>query len=343
MKQHQEQQSGSEESKDSYSDDDDKSDNPDELDIDMECMMQVEEESDNMQKKTQDGQSNKEDVNVRKNEEKQSSNQMDSLQEAKQDVNVQKKSSPPTASKHDSDETQTADISKEKVIKNEGNTCTSASITAGKLVNKAKARIKGTWHFAKKHKKIDIKARMCKLCGLVKETLEKLEKHMHKKHKKFKYKCQFCSKLYKSKNGIYKHKLYHTIGLRYICKKCDKGFMFFSQYREHSNVHTDSVKHKFPCRKTGCNKYYGSTHACNYHEQHHKGQVLKCTFQEKKGGPKCGVMCNSKQSMDIHVRGTHGEGWNALCRKHYYWPAGKTKHEKKCTQCKAIKKKNAKK
>ena len=69
---------------------------------------------------------------------------------------------------------------------------------------------------------------------------------------------------------------------------------------------------------------------------------MKCTFQEKKGGPKCGVTCNSKQSMDIHVRGMHREGWNALCRKHYYWPAGKTKHEKKSTQCKAIKKKKCK-
>ena len=187
IKQQQEQQSGSEESKDSYNDDDEKSDNPDKLDIEMECMMEIEEESDNMQKKTQDGQSNK-DVNVWKNEEKQSSNQTDSLQEAKRDVNVQKKSSLPAASKQDSDETQTEDVSKEKVIKNEGNASTSTSITAGKLVNKAKARIKGTWHFAKKRQKIDIKARTCKLCGLVKETLKKLEKHMRKKHKKFKYK-----------------------------------------------------------------------------------------------------------------------------------------------------------
>ena len=152
---------------------------------------------------------------MQKNKEKQSSNQTDTLQEAKQDVNVQKKSSSPAASKQDSDETQTADFSKEKVIKNEGPASTSTSIIASKLVNKSKARIKGTWHFAKKHQKINIKARMCKLYGLVKETLKKLEKHMHKKYKKFKYKCQFCGMLYKSKNGIYKHKLYHTIGLHY--------------------------------------------------------------------------------------------------------------------------------
>ena len=51
-------------------------------------------------------------------------------------------------------------------IKIEGGTIqTSATITAGKLVNKAKSCVKGTWHFAKKCQKIDEKARTCKLCG----------------------------------------------------------------------------------------------------------------------------------------------------------------------------------
>ena len=72
-------------------------------------------------------------------------------------------------------------------------------------------------------------------------------------------------------------------------KKCDKAFMFFAQYQEYSNVHMDSVKNKYSCHKSGCDKYYGSTHAQNYHEQHHKVKTLKCTFQEKKGNPKCGV------------------------------------------------------
>ena len=139
---------------------------------------------------------------------------------------------------------------------------------------------------------------------------------MRLKHKKLKYKCRFYSKVYETKNGLYKHKLYHTIGLRYVCKKCDKAFMFFSQYREHCNVHTDSIKHKYLCRKTGCDKYYGLTRARNYHEQHHKPRTYKCSFKEKKGEPECGVTCNSKQSLALHVHGIHGEGWNALCGKH---------------------------
>ena len=88
--------------------------------------------------------------------------------------------------------------------------------------------------------------------------------------------------------------------------------MFFSQYWEHCNVHTDSIKHKYPCRKTGCDKYYGSTRACNYHEQHQKPRTYKCSFKEKKGEPEHGVTCNSKQSLAVHVCGIHGEGWKAV-------------------------------
>ena len=126
-----------------------------------------------------------------------------------------------------------------------GNVQKNVTITAGKLINKARSRVKGSWHFVKSKRHIDEKARTCKICGQVKDTLQKLEKHMRKKHKKFKYKCRFCSKLYLSKNGLYKHKLYHRIGLHFTCKKCDRTFMFYLQYREHCNVHTDT--NRLPC------------------------------------------------------------------------------------------------
>ena len=98
------------------------------------------------------------------------------------------------------------------------------------------------------------------------------------------------------------------------------------------------VKSKFPCCKTACDKYYGSTRAWNYCDQHHKIKTLKCTLQEKKGWPKCSVTCNSKQSMDIHVWGTHCDGWDTFCGKHFDWLAVKTKHEKKLPHAKVLKK-----
>ena len=149
----------------------------------------------------------------------------------------------------------------------------STSSVAAKLIQKAKSRIKGSWHFAKQKQKIDTKQRTCKVCGLVKANLTKLEEHMRKKHKSFRYKCRYCKKTYQTKNGLYKHKLYHTVGLRYNCKDCTMGFMLFSQYREHRNVHTTSSKHRFPCRK-GCDKDYGSTRARNNHERQHQAKKI---------------------------------------------------------------------
>ena len=217
----------------------------------------------------------------------------------------------------------------------------SKSSVAAKLIQKAKSRIKGSWHFAKQKQKIDIKQPMCKVCGLVKANLTKLEEHMRKKHKSFRYKCRYCKKTYQTKNGLYKHKLYHTVGLRYNCKDCTMGFIFFSQYREHRNVHTTSSKHRFPCRK-GCDKDYGSTRAQNYHERQHQAKKIVCKFKIKKG-EKCRLEFTSKQSYEVHYRGFHGPGWDSLCGKNYKWPAKKTQHENECTVCKGIKKRKAKK
>ena len=299
--------------------------NGEDLELDMEKMMEGTKDSENVQKNDNAVEINNNDGNVQNTNEDLNSddaklhiNQEKELPESNESVdnvdNVQRRNDALKKEQEvlQSDESdgnvqkKVTDVNVTKAgkgaIKIEGGTIqTSAVITAGKLRNKAKSRVKGTWHFAKKCQKIDKKARTCKLCGQLRDTLEKLEKHMRQKHKKFKYKCHFCAKLYQTKNGLYKHKLYHTVGLQYICKKCDKGFMFFSQYREHSNIHTQSVKHKFPCQKKGCDKYYSSTHARNYHEKHHKTKILKCAFQEKKGGPICSLTCNSSRSLAIHI------------------------------------------
>ena len=233
---------------------------------------------------------------------------------------------------------ESVDTDSRKMLNVQKNVCVAAS----KLVVKARANIKGSWHFVNKKRKVDLKARTCKICGQVKDSLQELEQHMRKKHKSFKYKCRFCPKTFRTKNGQYKHKLYHTVGLRYMCKNCDKGFMFYGQYREHKNVHTSSTKNRFPCRE-GCDKSYGSTRARNYHEQHHKKLKIVCKAKDPKDGSKCGYTFTSRQGYNVHFRGYHGPGWDSLCGRNFIWPAKKTDHEKECTTCKGIKKRKAKK
>ena len=249
-------------------------------------------------------------------------------------VNVQKNVcvavSKPKAESVDTDSRKTVNVQK--------NVCVAAS----KFVVKARANIKGSWHFVNKKRKVNLKARTCKICGHVKDSLQELEQHMRKKHKSFKYKCRFCPKTFWTKNGQYKHQLYHTVGLRYMCKNCDKGFMFYRQHHEHKNVHTSSTKNRLPCRE-GCDKSYGSTRARNYHKQHHKKLKIVCKAKDPKDRSKCGYTFTSRQGYNVHFRGYHGPGWDSLCGRNFIWPAKKTDHEKECTTCKGIKKRKAKK
>ena len=67
-----------------------------------------------------------------------------------------------------------------------------------------------------------------------------------------------------------------------------------------------------------------------------------CSFQENPKGKKCNQQFFSKQHLDQHYQGTHGEGWHSKCGKHFSWPAQCTVHKKACTECKNIKKQQAK-
>ena len=117
--------------------------------------------------------------------------------------------------------------------------------------------------------------------------------------------------------------------------------MFESQYDEHMSVHT--WDNRYICRKKGCKKDYGSTHARNYHERQHAAKAVYCDFRENSKAKKCNQEFFSKQHLNQHYQGAHGEGWHSKCGKHFSWPAQCTVHEKDCTECGKIKKQEAKK
>ena len=110
--------------------------------------------------------------------------------------------------------------------------------------------------------------------------------------------------------------------------------MFFSEYKDHLNVHTRSKKNRIFCRYKNCDKHYGSSRARNYHERMHKAKVLYCNFtSDETGAEPCGMDFTSKQLLAQHMRGQHGPGWDAPCGKHFKWPAERTKHQKECDNC----------
>ena len=224
---------------------------------------------------------------------------------------------------------------KKRSIVNKNNIA--AKQTASKLLNSARSKVKGSWAYVNKERADRAKATKCFLCGEQKDTLMRLEKHLRKKHSSYRFKCRYCKRKYLTRGGRNKHLLYHTVGLRYNCPDCSKGFMFKGEYNEHRSKHTG--RNRFMCTKRGCDKDYGSKRARDYHVKQHKAKALYCDFQEKPGAKKCGHKCFSRQHLDQHFRGAHGPGWDALCGKHYTWPAPKIAHEKECTECIRKKKK----
>ena len=215
-------------------------------------------------------------------------------------------------------------------------TRSTANKAASKLVHKAKVKIKGSWEFVNNERAERAKLTKCYMCGAQKDTLRALESHIRRKHKSYRYKCKYCKKKYLTHAGSNKHEMYHTIGYRFKCKDCNKRFLFASQHEEHRSVHTG--KKRYICRKKGCGKHYGSTRAQNYHERQHNAKVMYCDFRETPTSKKCNQEFYSKQHLQQHYQGLHGDGWNAKCGKNYSWPAQCTAHEKECTACGKIKK-----
>ena len=215
-------------------------------------------------------------------------------------------------------------------------THSTANKAASKLVHKAKVKIKGSWEIVNNERAERAKLTKCYMCGAQKDTLRALESHIRRKHKSYRYKCKYCKKKYLTRASRNKHEMYHTIGYRFKCKDCNKRFLFTSQYEEHRSVHTG--KKRYICRKKGCGKHYGSTRAQNYHERQHNAKAMYCDFRETPTSKKCNQEFYSKQHLQQHYQGLHGDGWNAKCGKNYSWPAQCTAHEKECTACGKIKK-----
>ena len=216
---------------------------------------------------------------------------------------------------------------------------TNTGEVASRLLRNARSKIKGSWEFVNKQRAERAKATKCFVCGKQNKTLQELEFHVRRKHKSYRYKCTYCRKKYLTRAGRNKHEMYHTIGYRYKCKKCKKCFMFESQYDEHMSV--QGITGTFAERKDA-----RKIMVALMQEIITKGNMqpaLYCDFHENPKAKKCNQEFFSKQHLNQHYRGAHGEGWHAKCGKHFSWPAQRTVHEKDCTECGKIKKQEAKK
>ena len=137
-----------------------------------------------------------------------------------------------------------------------------------------------------------------------------LNEHVKTKHPNYRFKCHYCTHVFKTYNARFKHELGHG-ELPYQCSICLKTFLYKKHMGEHKKVHTK--KNLYICPSRGCGKSYTTKGALKAHMVIHEGKTFLC--------PEYGKSFNTKPNLDQHRQGKHLGGWVATCGKMYEWPA----------------------
>ena len=224
---------------------------------------------------------------------------------------------------------------------------TKYSQVVGKIVNKSKMSkpslpvpifdMQPLVSFAKKRKSIF----KCHLCKIRKDSASALQKHMREHHPEFKYKCKYkrCVKQFQTKNALYRHNMAHK-GVRFFCNRCDKGFVWGHQLRDHKKSHTG--RNLYECAFPPCDKSYSTKRACQRHEflKHSGDKVFKCESFFSDEETQCSSSFSSTQQLNQHKQGFHGSGFKTRCgQKSYRWPYMRVNHQKECDECIEMKRK----
>ena len=86
---------------------------------------------------------------------------------------------------------------------------------------------------------------------------------------------------------------------------------------------------RFVCPKHNCDRDYGSKRALHRHLLNNHSGVKEFKCKERwEDGTRCTKTYPTKQQLDQHVRGKHGEGFEAYCGDVFTWPWERNDHQK---------------
>ena len=173
-----------------------------------------------------------------------------------------------------------------------------------------------------------VKKIVCPICEETIYTQRGINIHMKKEHPKFNFCCSECKEEFATYNGCYRHTQRHY-KLPLQCDICEKRCQYPKELQDHKKTHTN--KGKIPCTWRGCTNQFVSKKTMWQHLQKHSPDTWTC----KKW--------NSEKTFDTysyytqHDKGLHGKGFKTRCGEIKRWPYQKSKHQKDCTKCRALK------
>nr|XP_006812793.1 PREDICTED: zinc finger protein 729-like [Saccoglossus kowalevskii] len=161
---------------------------------------------------------------------------------------------------------------------------------------------------------------LCKKCGKSFSTISCLTRHQQNVHvSERQYKCQQCSRDYKSEMSLREHLQIHTDKKQHQCTVCEKSFRAKQYLIVHQRKHTGER----PYKCTICEKDFAALCSFRYHQQTHTGEKpFQCD--------KCGKLFTNKRSLMAHIRlhdGTKPYQCDQCNEKFRLWKQLK-KHEK---------------
>ena len=184
------------------------------------------------------------------------------------------------------------------------------------------ASASGTGHSPRKTAKMQLLLN-CPRCSFTGSNQKYCLSHICDKHLDYRFPCNFCDRLFKVYNTKYRHEQEHREQPSHICADCGMAFLYESELNRHVGVHNDVLP--YPCEK--CTKCFASKKSKDRHFRSHGEQSIKC---------KCGKISTSHEKHYTYFRGAHGKSYDSKCGKNFQWPAGRARHQNKCTTCKEI-------
>lgn len=139
----------------------------------------------------------------------------------------------------------------------------------------------------------------CDNCDLSFGLKQTLMNHIRNKHSNNvrPFKCEMCSKNYKTKAALHNHRVYHSKDdPKYHCNYCEKKFHFNFLLQQHETIHLGNSK-TFEC--TVCKKTFNTRNKLTKHRGIHDNNQFSCT---KEG---CTFKGNLKRYLIAHMKRMH--------------------------------------